>query len=163
MLSSSVKKIVFCILKSTDHKCGRRTERKCKDCRKSLNPSLCVVSMIHQEPQNSSLTSRLTTLQEDVGKSPVRKRSVAAFCYAQCVPASFRTGKEEFWFSPCFLHASRVWSFLFVFFRSPQSLSKNNKLSRSLPHRIILFPTSFLHFSVSICYCYFCYYRSVFI
>lgn len=77
MLSSSVKKIVFCILKSTDHKCGRRTERKCKDCRKSLNPSLCVVSMIHQEPQNSGLTSRLTTLQEDVGKSPVRKRSAS--------------------------------------------------------------------------------------
>uniref|UniRef100_A0A3Q2FQR5 1-phosphatidylinositol 3-phosphate 5-kinase n=1 Tax=Cyprinodon variegatus TaxID=28743 RepID=A0A3Q2FQR5_CYPVA len=29
--------------------------------------------MIHQEPQNSSLASRLSTLQEDVGKSPARK------------------------------------------------------------------------------------------
>ncbi|XP_039862667.1 1-phosphatidylinositol 3-phosphate 5-kinase isoform X4 [Simochromis diagramma] len=34
-------------------------------------------TMIHQEPQNSGLTSRLTTLQEDVGKSPVRKRSAS--------------------------------------------------------------------------------------
>ncbi|GLD56177.1 1-phosphatidylinositol 3-phosphate 5-kinase isoform X1, partial [Lates japonicus] len=34
-------------------------------------------NMIHQEPQNSGLTSRLTTLQEDVGKSPARKRSAS--------------------------------------------------------------------------------------
>lgn len=35
------------------------------------------ISMIHQEPQNSGLSSRLSTLQEDVGKSPARKRSVS--------------------------------------------------------------------------------------
>ncbi|XP_019960799.2 1-phosphatidylinositol 3-phosphate 5-kinase isoform X4 [Paralichthys olivaceus] len=34
-------------------------------------------NMIHQEPQSSGLTSRLTTLQEDVGKSPARKRSAS--------------------------------------------------------------------------------------
>lgn len=34
-------------------------------------------SMIHQEPQSSGLSSRLTGLQEDVGKSPGRKRSVS--------------------------------------------------------------------------------------
>ncbi|XP_040004007.1 1-phosphatidylinositol 3-phosphate 5-kinase isoform X2 [Xiphias gladius] len=34
-------------------------------------------NMIHQEPQNSGLASRLTTLQEDVGKSPARKRSAS--------------------------------------------------------------------------------------
>ncbi|XP_049904660.1 1-phosphatidylinositol 3-phosphate 5-kinase isoform X1 [Epinephelus moara] len=34
-------------------------------------------NMIHQEQQNSGLTSRLTTLQEDVGKSPARKRSAS--------------------------------------------------------------------------------------
>ncbi|KAM7380196.1 hypothetical protein PAMP_003509 [Pampus punctatissimus] len=34
-------------------------------------------TMIHQEPQNSGLASRLTTLQEDVGKSPARKRSAS--------------------------------------------------------------------------------------
>ncbi|KAM6934766.1 1-phosphatidylinositol 3-phosphate 5-kinase isoform 3-T3 [Xenentodon cancila] len=34
-------------------------------------------NMIHQESQNSSLASRLTTLQEDVGKSPARKRSTS--------------------------------------------------------------------------------------
>uniref|UniRef100_A0A1A7YJS6 1-phosphatidylinositol 3-phosphate 5-kinase n=1 Tax=Iconisemion striatum TaxID=60296 RepID=A0A1A7YJS6_9TELE len=32
---------------------------------------------IHQEPQNSGLASRLTALQEDVGKSPMRKRSAS--------------------------------------------------------------------------------------
>ncbi|KAM6955949.1 1-phosphatidylinositol 3-phosphate 5-kinase isoform 1-T1 [Lycodopsis pacificus] len=34
-------------------------------------------NMSHQEQQNSGLTSRLTTLQEDVGKSPARKRSAS--------------------------------------------------------------------------------------
>ncbi|XP_071339695.1 1-phosphatidylinositol 3-phosphate 5-kinase isoform X2 [Trachinotus anak] len=34
-------------------------------------------NMIHQEPQNSGLASRLTTLQEDMGKSPARKRSAS--------------------------------------------------------------------------------------
>nr|XP_043871054.1 1-phosphatidylinositol 3-phosphate 5-kinase [Solea senegalensis] len=34
-------------------------------------------NMIHQEPQSGGLTSRLTTLQEDVGKSPGRKRSAS--------------------------------------------------------------------------------------
>ncbi|XP_054870967.1 1-phosphatidylinositol 3-phosphate 5-kinase isoform X5 [Amphiprion ocellaris] len=34
-------------------------------------------TLIHQEPQNGSLSSRLTTLQEDVGKSPARKRSAS--------------------------------------------------------------------------------------
>ncbi|XP_068428368.1 1-phosphatidylinositol 3-phosphate 5-kinase isoform X2 [Clinocottus analis] len=34
-------------------------------------------NMIHQEPQNSGLTSRLTALQEDAGKSPARKRSAS--------------------------------------------------------------------------------------
>ncbi|XP_056245024.1 1-phosphatidylinositol 3-phosphate 5-kinase isoform X5 [Seriola aureovittata] len=34
-------------------------------------------NMIHQEPQSSGLASRLTTLQEDVGKSPARKRSAS--------------------------------------------------------------------------------------
>ncbi|KAJ4922037.1 hypothetical protein JOQ06_021479 [Pogonophryne albipinna] len=34
-------------------------------------------NMIHQEQQSSGLTSRLTTLQEDVGKSPARKRSAS--------------------------------------------------------------------------------------
>ncbi|XP_054470984.1 1-phosphatidylinositol 3-phosphate 5-kinase isoform X1 [Anoplopoma fimbria] len=34
-------------------------------------------NMIHQEQQNSGLASRLTTLQEDVGKSPARKRSAS--------------------------------------------------------------------------------------
>uniref|UniRef100_A0AAX7W436 1-phosphatidylinositol-3-phosphate 5-kinase n=1 Tax=Astatotilapia calliptera TaxID=8154 RepID=A0AAX7W436_ASTCA len=42
-----------------------------------LEEDLTWQSMIHQEPQNSGLTSRLTTLQEDVGKSPVRKRSAS--------------------------------------------------------------------------------------
>ncbi|KAK7913748.1 hypothetical protein WMY93_013959 [Mugilogobius chulae] len=31
----------------------------------------------HQEPQNSGLNSRLSTLQEDIGKSPARKRSAS--------------------------------------------------------------------------------------
>lgn len=34
-------------------------------------------SMIHQEPQNTGLNSRLSTLQEDMGKSPARKRSAS--------------------------------------------------------------------------------------
>ncbi|XP_034002365.1 1-phosphatidylinositol 3-phosphate 5-kinase isoform X2 [Trematomus bernacchii] len=34
-------------------------------------------NMIHQEQQSSGLTSRLNTLQEDVGKSPARKRSAS--------------------------------------------------------------------------------------
>ncbi|KAM3862278.1 1-phosphatidylinositol 3-phosphate 5-kinase [Diretmus argenteus] len=34
-------------------------------------------NLIHQESQNSGLSSRLTTLQEDVGKSPARKRSAS--------------------------------------------------------------------------------------
>ncbi|XP_029980535.1 1-phosphatidylinositol 3-phosphate 5-kinase isoform X2 [Sphaeramia orbicularis] len=34
-------------------------------------------NMIHQEPQSSGLNSRLTTLQEDIGKSPARKRSAS--------------------------------------------------------------------------------------
>ncbi|XP_047193442.1 1-phosphatidylinositol 3-phosphate 5-kinase isoform X1 [Scophthalmus maximus] len=34
-------------------------------------------TMIHQEPQSSGLNSRLTALQEDVGKSPARKRSAS--------------------------------------------------------------------------------------
>uniref|UniRef100_A0A4W6F3X5 1-phosphatidylinositol 3-phosphate 5-kinase n=1 Tax=Lates calcarifer TaxID=8187 RepID=A0A4W6F3X5_LATCA len=42
-----------------------------------LEEDLTWQSMIHQEPQNSGLTSRLTTLQEDVGKSPARKRSAS--------------------------------------------------------------------------------------
>ncbi|XP_063743403.1 1-phosphatidylinositol 3-phosphate 5-kinase isoform X2 [Eleginops maclovinus] len=42
-----------------------------------LEEDLTWQSMIHQEQQNSGLTSRLTTLQEDVGKSPARKRSAS--------------------------------------------------------------------------------------
>ncbi|XP_069388641.1 1-phosphatidylinositol 3-phosphate 5-kinase isoform X5 [Paralichthys olivaceus] len=42
-----------------------------------LEEDLTWQSMIHQEPQSSGLTSRLTTLQEDVGKSPARKRSAS--------------------------------------------------------------------------------------
>ncbi|KAM9342605.1 1-phosphatidylinositol 3-phosphate 5-kinase isoform 2-T2 [Pholidichthys leucotaenia] len=42
-----------------------------------LEEDLAWQSMIHQEPQSSSLSSRLTTLQEDVGKSPARKRSAS--------------------------------------------------------------------------------------
>ncbi|XP_017276675.1 1-phosphatidylinositol 3-phosphate 5-kinase isoform X4 [Kryptolebias marmoratus] len=42
-----------------------------------LEEDLTWQSMIHQEPQNSGLASRLTTLQEDVGKSPARKRSAS--------------------------------------------------------------------------------------
>ncbi|MEQ2263580.1 hypothetical protein XENORESO_009977, partial [Xenotaenia resolanae] len=42
-----------------------------------LEEDLTWQSMIHQEPQNSGLTSRLSTLQEDVGKSPARKRSAS--------------------------------------------------------------------------------------
>ncbi|CAL9690735.1 unnamed protein product [Knipowitschia caucasica] len=34
-------------------------------------------TMHHQEPQNSGLNSRLSTLQEDIGKSPARKRSAS--------------------------------------------------------------------------------------
>ncbi|CAL8341551.1 unnamed protein product [Boreogadus saida] len=34
-------------------------------------------NLIHQETQGSGLSSRLTTLQEDVGKSPARKRSAS--------------------------------------------------------------------------------------
>ncbi|XP_054915825.1 1-phosphatidylinositol 3-phosphate 5-kinase isoform X5 [Poeciliopsis prolifica] len=34
-------------------------------------------NMIHQEPQSTGLASRLSTLQEDVGKSPARKRSAS--------------------------------------------------------------------------------------
>lgn len=42
-----------------------------------LEEDLTWQSMIHQEPQNSGLNSRLTTLQEDIGKSPARKRSAS--------------------------------------------------------------------------------------
>uniref|UniRef100_A0A7N6BBM4 1-phosphatidylinositol 3-phosphate 5-kinase n=1 Tax=Anabas testudineus TaxID=64144 RepID=A0A7N6BBM4_ANATE len=42
-----------------------------------LEEDLTWQSMIHQEPQNSGLASRLTTLPEDVGKSPARKRSAS--------------------------------------------------------------------------------------
>uniref|UniRef100_A0A3Q3GFN5 1-phosphatidylinositol 3-phosphate 5-kinase n=1 Tax=Labrus bergylta TaxID=56723 RepID=A0A3Q3GFN5_9LABR len=42
-----------------------------------LEEDLTWQSMIHQEPQNSGLSSRLTTLQEDVVKSPARKRSAS--------------------------------------------------------------------------------------
>uniref|UniRef100_A0A3Q1GCU1 1-phosphatidylinositol 3-phosphate 5-kinase n=1 Tax=Acanthochromis polyacanthus TaxID=80966 RepID=A0A3Q1GCU1_9TELE len=42
-----------------------------------LEEDLTWQSMIHQEPQNGGLSSRLTTLQEDVGKSPARKRSAS--------------------------------------------------------------------------------------
>ncbi|XP_029315072.1 LOW QUALITY PROTEIN: 1-phosphatidylinositol 3-phosphate 5-kinase [Cottoperca gobio] len=42
-----------------------------------LEEDLTWQSMIHQEQQNSGLTSRLTTLQEDIGKSPARKRSAS--------------------------------------------------------------------------------------
>uniref|UniRef100_A0A8C4P1J9 1-phosphatidylinositol 3-phosphate 5-kinase n=1 Tax=Dicentrarchus labrax TaxID=13489 RepID=A0A8C4P1J9_DICLA len=43
-----------------------------------LEEDLTWQSMIHQEPQNSGLSSRLTTLQEDkAGKSPARKRSAS--------------------------------------------------------------------------------------
>ncbi|KAM7407006.1 hypothetical protein PAMA_002968 [Pampus argenteus] len=42
-----------------------------------LEEDLTWQSMIHQEPQNSGLASRLTTLQEDIGKSPARKRSAS--------------------------------------------------------------------------------------
>lgn len=45
----------------------------------SIYKNVCCVlflsSMIHQEPQSSGLSSRLTALQEDVGKSPGRRRS----------------------------------------------------------------------------------------
>ncbi|XP_055021773.1 1-phosphatidylinositol 3-phosphate 5-kinase isoform X2 [Boleophthalmus pectinirostris] len=34
-------------------------------------------TMLHQEPQNAGLNSRLSTLQEDIGKSPARKRSAS--------------------------------------------------------------------------------------
>lgn len=53
-------------------------EEVCKDTLsdpKSECVCVCVfISMIHQEQQNSGLTSRLTARQEDVGKSPARKR-----------------------------------------------------------------------------------------
>uniref|UniRef100_A0A8D3E602 1-phosphatidylinositol 3-phosphate 5-kinase n=1 Tax=Scophthalmus maximus TaxID=52904 RepID=A0A8D3E602_SCOMX len=42
-----------------------------------LEEDLTWQSMIHQEPQSSGLNSRLTALQEDVGKSPARKRSAS--------------------------------------------------------------------------------------
>uniref|UniRef100_A0A3Q4BCU0 1-phosphatidylinositol 3-phosphate 5-kinase n=1 Tax=Mola mola TaxID=94237 RepID=A0A3Q4BCU0_MOLML len=42
-----------------------------------LEEDLTWQSMIHQEPQNTGLSSRLTVLQEDVGKSPGRKRSAS--------------------------------------------------------------------------------------
>ncbi|KAM4609219.1 1-phosphatidylinositol 3-phosphate 5-kinase isoform 3-T3 [Polymixia lowei] len=42
-----------------------------------LEEDLTWQSLIHQESQNSGLSSRLTTLQEDVGKSPGRKRSAS--------------------------------------------------------------------------------------
>ncbi|XP_034002366.1 1-phosphatidylinositol 3-phosphate 5-kinase isoform X3 [Trematomus bernacchii] len=42
-----------------------------------LEEDLTWQSMIHQEQQSSGLTSRLNTLQEDVGKSPARKRSAS--------------------------------------------------------------------------------------
>ncbi|KAM9851258.1 1-phosphatidylinositol 3-phosphate 5-kinase [Aulostomus maculatus] len=42
-----------------------------------LEEDLTWQSMIHQEPQSSGLSSRLTTLQEDLGKSPTRKRSAS--------------------------------------------------------------------------------------
>ncbi|XP_071775667.1 1-phosphatidylinositol 3-phosphate 5-kinase isoform X4 [Centroberyx gerrardi] len=42
-----------------------------------LEEDLTWQSLIHQESQNSGLSSRLTTLQEDVGKSPARKRSAS--------------------------------------------------------------------------------------
>uniref|UniRef100_A0A1A8EIT4 1-phosphatidylinositol 3-phosphate 5-kinase n=1 Tax=Nothobranchius korthausae TaxID=1143690 RepID=A0A1A8EIT4_9TELE len=42
-----------------------------------LEEDLTWQSTIHQEPQDSGLASRLTALQEDVGKSPMRKRSLS--------------------------------------------------------------------------------------
>ncbi|XP_029937303.1 1-phosphatidylinositol 3-phosphate 5-kinase isoform X2 [Myripristis murdjan] len=42
-----------------------------------LEEDLTWQSLIHQDSQNSGLSSRLTTLQEDVGKSPARKRSAS--------------------------------------------------------------------------------------
>uniref|UniRef100_A0A8C5CS57 1-phosphatidylinositol-3-phosphate 5-kinase n=1 Tax=Gadus morhua TaxID=8049 RepID=A0A8C5CS57_GADMO len=42
-----------------------------------LEEDLTWQSLIHQETQGSGLSSRLTTLQEDVGKSPARKRSAS--------------------------------------------------------------------------------------
>ncbi|XP_030642124.1 1-phosphatidylinositol 3-phosphate 5-kinase isoform X2 [Chanos chanos] len=42
-----------------------------------LEEDLAWQSLIHQESQNSGLSTRLTTVQEDVGKSPARKRSAS--------------------------------------------------------------------------------------
>lgn len=42
-----------------------------------LEEDLTWQSMIHQEPQNSGLSSIMTSLQEDVGNSPARKRSAS--------------------------------------------------------------------------------------
>ncbi|XP_056145543.1 1-phosphatidylinositol 3-phosphate 5-kinase isoform X2 [Lampris incognitus] len=42
-----------------------------------LEEDLTWQSLIHQDSQNSGLNPRLTTLQEDVGKSPARKRSAS--------------------------------------------------------------------------------------
>ena len=58
------------------HRLNRLTWPRGED--ESVTWSVSVVSMIHQEPQNSGLTSRLTTLQEDMGKSPARKRWVVS-------------------------------------------------------------------------------------
>lgn len=45
---------------------------------------VCVFSLIHQESQNSGLNSRLSAVQEDLGKSPARKRLVCVcVCFLQ--------------------------------------------------------------------------------
>ncbi|XP_061735592.1 LOW QUALITY PROTEIN: 1-phosphatidylinositol 3-phosphate 5-kinase [Nerophis ophidion] len=64
-----------CVLESSEPRTpvgGRKASRNI-----FLEEDLTWQRMIHQEPQKSVLPSRLTTLQEDVCKSPTRKRSAS--------------------------------------------------------------------------------------
>ncbi|XP_061547176.1 1-phosphatidylinositol 3-phosphate 5-kinase isoform X4 [Phycodurus eques] len=73
-----------CVLEPTEPRtpvCGRKASRNIfleEDLTwQRKTPIGMRKTMIHQEPQKSVLPSRLTTLQEDVGKSPTRKRSAS--------------------------------------------------------------------------------------
>uniref|UniRef100_A0A4W4E409 1-phosphatidylinositol 3-phosphate 5-kinase n=1 Tax=Electrophorus electricus TaxID=8005 RepID=A0A4W4E409_ELEEL len=64
-----------CVLEPTEPRTpggGRKASRNI-----FLEEDLAWQSLIHQESQNSGLSSRLSAVQEDLGKSPARKRSAS--------------------------------------------------------------------------------------
>ncbi|XP_066542379.1 1-phosphatidylinositol 3-phosphate 5-kinase isoform X5 [Hoplias malabaricus] len=64
-----------CVLEPTEPRtpvAGRKASRNI-----FLEEDLAWQSLIHQESQNSGLSSRLSAVQEDLGKSPARKRSAS--------------------------------------------------------------------------------------